>query len=117
MIVGYGMTTRDAMNMTPYDENPLLNNVRRHRKIFWLWLPIGFSIEIITTLLISYYFGEPPEWVFTALNVGWGVIATILLIKLSNVRCPRCGNKALRSPPLVTTKYVRCQWCDYPKKE
>jgi len=103
--------------MKSHDKNYFLKEIRHRRNLFWLWLPVALLIQLAVISIIKISWGEPPAWIFTTLNAGSAIIGFILIIRVSKIRCPRCGNKALRFIPLTTMKYVCCQWCNYPENE
>jgi|GEM_PF-883910 len=101
---------------TQAEKDHFLNEVRRRRNLVWLWLPVAIGICILCFLIFQLTVGNPPSWFMTMLNILVIVGYFFFVGRISNIRCPRCGYKALRSNPAVSMKNVRCRWCDYPYK-
>ena len=101
------------MSAPPDTRNSFVTEVRRRRNLFWYWLPFGLLVMGLSHVLIEHFVAT-PKWLDTAFNLGWIIVAVILIMRIKNIRCPRCGNLALRPNPLISIKHIRCRWCAYP---
>jgi hypothetical protein len=89
-----------------------LSEIRRCRDAFFLWPLLWFVITGFVIGILIYIFGPSAGrivflWPFVFVIFGFR------LPRATNICCPRCGKKALRTFPLMM-KNVRCRWCDYP---
>lgn len=93
----------------------VLIQIRKRRRAFWLWLPIGMLLGILIIELVKFFVDEPPHWLFTTLNIFMAIIGYVLISRLSNVRCPKCGKSALRASLFFTPlNKLKCFHCDHP---
>ncbi len=94
--------------------NNALEQIRKRRKAYWLWVPFGAMAGLSLIMLYKFTIGVPPKWFFNTLNFLWVVIDFVLLLRLTAVRCPSCGKPALRASLLFTSlDKLRCYHCDY----
>ena len=100
------------MSAPPDTRNSFIAEVRRRRNLFWYWPPFGLLILVLSHVLTEHFVAT--RWLDTAFSLGWMIVAVILIMRIKNIRCPRCGNLALRPNPLISIKHIRCRWCDYP---
>lgn len=101
--------------ISPNAKEEFIKKIRRRRNAFWIWLPLGLLVMGVIQLIFNLIFEHHPGRVFNnLLNFGWAVVAFTLVVRISKIRCPRCGSSALRANPLISMKHVRCRCCDYP---
>jgi hypothetical protein len=72
--------------MTLPEDNPLKIEVRPRQANRWFWLALGSLIVFLTITSMIFLGVNPPEWMFVAINFGWAIVASALLMKLSGVR-------------------------------
>jgi hypothetical protein len=94
------------------DSDRLLQEIIRRRNRVWYWVPQGFFILVVTIGVYMGLFGEPPFWLTMALLISWSAVARHLSSRISEIKCPECGDSALK-PTLVIFGEIRCQWCGH----
>jgi phage FluMu protein Com len=96
-------------------KNAVLEQIRQRRKAFWIWPPLVVLVDFLIIELFKSLVGEPPQWLFNVLNIVMVIVGSILLLRLSEVRCPHCGKPALRAGMFFTSlDKLRCCHCDHP---
>jgi hypothetical protein len=91
-----------------------LEKIRKHRKAFFLWIPICFLIASAIILFLQIVPEVTPKWFDLFLNIISNAIWFLLFIRISTVRCPVCGKSILRLGSLpLSLKNIKCRHCDY----
>jgi rubredoxin len=76
--------------------------------MWWIgWPPIGF---ILLGLYQGFFGHEAPANVGFSLFIAWAAIWYWTVWRLKQLRCPRCGEKAIASP-LFFMRDVKCKNC------
>jgi len=91
-----------------------LDEIKKRRKILYLWIPIFFFSQGIIVLSLQETIGNIPKWFSVVMNIIGNGTVFILLVRISFVRCPKCGKSILglgRMP--FSLKNIRCRNCDY----
>jgi hypothetical protein len=79
----------------------------------WMWFPVGLILYIVCLTIYLALAGAVPDWVFNLWKLLWVLVFLLLLWRISNLRCPKCGNRALKPTPIIIGK-IRCRHCGYP---
>jgi hypothetical protein len=93
-----------------------LQSLRRDRMTIWLWLPIGGLAMFVVVKAWHLLAGEPPQALYTTLDVVWIVVTFLLIWRRSSRRCPKCDHRYLRAFPWMSLKRVECGVCGYELK-
>ena len=94
------------------NDDLLLREIIRRRNKVWYWVPEGFLIFVAIMAFYMGFFGEPPLWFPPMLLILWGIVGMWLVSRISEVKCPECGDSALKASPVIYGK-IRCQWCGH----
>ena len=92
---------------------PTLVSLRRDRLLIWLWLPVGGALMWAIIQAWNYVAGDPPDALYTTLDVIWIVTVFLLIWRNSSRRCPHCGHRFLRAFPWMSLKHVQCSHCGF----
>ena len=92
------------------------NEVKRWKKLFFLsWLAWPF-IGLASILTYASIVGNEPPFVFSvALIVIWFVGWSRILKRLLALRCPACGQPAIKHPFFYASCQVSALWFSVPK--
>jgi hypothetical protein len=90
-----------------------LAQLRRDRIMIWCWLPIGGLAMFLVVKGWQVAAGEPPPWLYTALDVVWIAVTFSLIWRRTTSRCPRCDHRWLRGFPWMSLKKVECGVCGH----
>ncbi len=94
-----------------------LARLRRDRLLLWCWLPIGSLAMFAVIKGWRMAAGEPPQGLYTGLDVVWIAVTFSLIWRRSTSRCPKCDHRYLRAFPWMSLKKVRCGVCGYEVPE
>ena len=99
-------------------QTPLtLKQLRRDRILLWCWLPLGGLAMFLVVKAWQQVAGEPPPWLYTALDVAWIAVTFTLIARRSTARCPRCNHRWLRGFPWISLARVECGACGHEMPE
>ena len=90
-----------------------LAQLRRDRIMIWCWLPIGGLAMFLVVKGWQVAVGEPPQGLYTALDVAWIAVTFSLIWRRSASRCPKCNHRWLRAFPWMSLKKVECGVCGH----
>ena len=90
-----------------------LAQLRRDRRLVWWWLPIGGGVMFLVVKAWQQVAGEPPQGLYTGLDIVWIAVTFSLIWRRSTSRCPRCGHRYLRAFPWLSLKKVECASCGF----
>jgi len=82
--------------------------VRKKRRLTWLWFPVGALLELIALYLYSMFIAQPPNWLFVSLNVMWGGAYIVLRLLASRIECWKCHYVTMLSLGPERTKCAHC---------
>ena len=94
-----------------------LMRLRRDRLAIWLWLPIGSAAMFLVVRAWQRFAGEPPQGLYTVLDIVWIAVTFSLIARRSTSRCPKCDDRYLRAFPWMSLKKVECSACGYRMPE
>jgi phage FluMu protein Com len=99
-------------------DNNCLEQIRKRRKAFFLSFPIILFSIIIIILFFQQVLGTAPKWLMFILTTIANGISCFMFIRISSVRCPKCGKSLLKAGRLpFSLKNLKCCHCDHVVKQ
>ncbi len=94
-----------------------LQQLRADRLVIWCWLPLGSAAMFAVIQGWRHVAGEPPQTLYTVLDIVWIAVTFTLIARRTSKRCPKCNNRWLRSFPWMSLKKVECSACGHSMPE
>jgi hypothetical protein len=94
-----------------------LQQLRADRLLIWCWLPLGSFAMYAVIQAWHRFAGEPPQALYTVLDVVWIAVTFTLIARRTSRRCPECNHRWLRSFPWMSLKKVQCAACGHQMPE
>jgi len=91
--------------------------LRRDRVRIWCWLPVGGLAMYLVVKAWQFAAGDPPQALYTVLDVAWIAVTFALISRRSTSRCPKCDHRWLRAFPWMSLKKVACGVCGHEMPE